>query len=281
MAGFPKASPADAVHAEICGRRPRRLMLPAPARGRSGRKLRPPPPFGNTPHGHTEADRNRFHKPEKAAGGRNGMFRLPRSPGARPAGPQAPPRGMETDYQSIQKAKSTSAAQTRPFSAFIIAQKAPHGKDNFWYLRKSFSAARFRPLSGKESPGKPRILAGKDTGSAAASFIGAASSEGVSPSVGCVGAPAARPSGFPAGKPDGQTVKKGCRPQKQHKFWGRTTRCRFLLLIYPKYCWPRRGQRFCFLRRAPLTVSIYAYRGALLAPAAFQTASKRVKNIVF
>ena len=57
------------------------------------------------------------------------------------------------------------------------------------------------------------------------------------------------------GKSGPERVKKGCRPQKQHKFWGRTTRCRFLLLIYPKYCWPRRGQRFCFLRRAPLTVS--------------------------
>ena len=40
-------------------------------------------------------------------------------------------------------------------------------------------------------------------------------------------------------------------------------------------------QRFCFLRRAPLTVSIYAYRGALLVPAAFLTASERVKNYVF
>ena len=37
-------------------------------------------------------------------------------------------------------------------------------------------------------------------------------------------------------------------------------------------------ERFCPLRRAPLTVSIYAYRGALLVPAAFQTASERVKT---
>ena len=170
---------ADAGRAASCS-------PPRPAAGAAaGSALRPPPPFGDAPHGHTETDRNRFHKPGKAAGGRNGMFRLPRSPGARPAGPQAPPHGMETDYQSIQKAKSTSAAQTRPFSAFIIAQKAPHGKDNFWYLRKSFSAARFRPLSGKRNPGKPRILAGKDTGSAAASSVVAAASGGVSPSVGC------------------------------------------------------------------------------------------------
>ncbi len=76
------------------------------------------------------------------------------------------------------------------------------------------------------------------------------------------------------------SVKKGRRPQKQHKFRERTTSCRFLL-IYPKHCWPRRGQRFCFLRRAPLTVSIYAYRGALLVPAAFQTASERVKTEFF
>ena len=43
-----------------------------------------------------------------------------------------------------------------------------------------------------------------------------------------------------------QTVKKGRRPQKQHKFGERITRCRFLLLIYPKYCWPLRANAFAF-----------------------------------
>ena len=38
-----------------------------------------------------------------------------------------------------------------------------------------------------------------------------------------------------------QTVKKVRRPQKQHKFGERSTSCRFLLLIHPKYCWPLRG----------------------------------------
>ena len=55
------------------------------------------------------------------------------------------------------------------------------------------------------------------------------------------------------GKSGPERVKKGCRPQKQHKFWRRTTRCRFLLLIYPKYCWPLRGAffAFCVVRLLP------------------------------
>ena len=169
---------ADAGRAASCS-------PPRPAAGAAaGSALRSPPPFRRRT-ARTHGNRQKPISQTGKSGGRNGMFRLPRSHGARPAGPQAPPHGMETDYQSIQKAKSTSAAQTRPFSAFIIAQKAPHGKDNFWYLRKSFSAARFRPLSGERNPGKPRILAGKDTGSAAASSVVAAASGGVSPSVGC------------------------------------------------------------------------------------------------
>lgn len=78
-----------------------------------------------------------------------------------------------------------------------------------------------------------------------------------------------------------QTVKKGRRPQKQHKFGGKNYKVPLSSPYLSKILLALTCQRFCFLRRAPLTVSIYAYRGALLAPAAFQTASERVKNIVF
>ena len=78
-----------------------------------------------------------------------------------------------------------------------------------------------------------------------------------------------------------QTVKKVRRPQKQYNAKKETVNFRFFLFELLKMRLALAWSVFCFLRRAPLTVSIYAYRGALLAPAAFQTASERVKNIVF
>ena len=78
-----------------------------------------------------------------------------------------------------------------------------------------------------------------------------------------------------------QTVKKVRRPQKQYNAKKETVNFRFFLFELLKMRLALACQRFCFLRRAPLTISIYAYRGALLAPAAFQTASERVKNYVF
>ena len=46
--------------------------------------------------------------------------------------------------------------------------------------------------------------------------------------------------------PAAQTVKKGHRPQKQHKFGKRTARWRFFLFISPKCGWPLRGAYFAF-----------------------------------
>ena len=78
-----------------------------------------------------------------------------------------------------------------------------------------------------------------------------------------------------------ERVKKVRRPQKQYNAKKETVNFRFFLFELLKMRLALAWSVFCFLRRAPLTVSIYAYRGALLAPAAFQTASERVKNIVF
>ena len=78
-----------------------------------------------------------------------------------------------------------------------------------------------------------------------------------------------------------QTVEKGRRPQKQHKFGGKNDKVPLSSPYLSKILLALTWSVFCFLRRAPLTVSTYAYRGALLAPAAFQTASERVKNRAF
>ena len=43
-----------------------------------------------------------------------------------------------------------------------------------------------------------------------------------------------------------QTVKKGHRPQKQHKFGKRAARWRFFLFISPKCGWPLRANAFAF-----------------------------------
>ncbi len=52
-----------------------------------------------------------------------------------------------------------------------------------------------------------------------------------------------------------QTVKKGCRPQKQHKSRKRMARYRFFSLYFFKTRLALAWSAFCFLRRAPLTVS--------------------------
>ena len=78
-----------------------------------------------------------------------------------------------------------------------------------------------------------------------------------------------------------ERVKKVRRPQKQYNAKKETVNFRFFLFELLKMRLALAWSAFCFLRRAPLTVSIYAYRGALLAPAAFQTASERVKNYAF
>ncbi len=64
-----------------------------------------------------------------------------------------------------------------------------------------------------------------------------------------------------------QTVKKGCRPQKQHKSRKRMARYRFFSLYFFKTRLALAWSAFCFLRRAPLTVSADK---ALRAPSFFR-----------